>query len=219
MTTGKRTCTHYCTSRGYEIAADPEQGVMAITDQNDVVLAQISYIRGYGNHPNRGQDEAIEEMETAMILTNTREPPDEESSTEGAEDAASSGGVDSDNPDGSDPDTPPDIPDYSMLYEAPPETVSHGSPQPGPSGTQRPVLEEEATPTQQTTAPQDDQDAHGAPMTPTQWALIMERQPPPKRTAAGPAIQADRRHPRASRRHRRETTPRSPAPSEPGHGD
>ena len=68
-------------------------------------------------------------METAMLLTDTHILPEDESSTEGAGDTASSGNIDSDIPDGSDPD----IPDYRVLYEAPLETVQHGSPQPGPS--------------------------------------------------------------------------------------
>ena len=115
MTTGRRTCTHYCTSKGYAIAADPDRSILAITDRNDRVLAQVSYIRGYEDHPNRNTDDAIHEMETAMLLTNTHILPDEESSTEGAEDSASSGHVDSDNPEDSDPD----VPGYRVLHEAP----------------------------------------------------------------------------------------------------
>ena len=141
MTTGRRTCTHYCTSKGYAIAADPDQSILAITDKDDRVLAQVSYICGYENHPNRGIDDAIDEMETVMLLTNTHILPEEESSTEGAEDTASSGHVDSDNPDDSDPDVPPGIPRYQVLHEAPTESTLEstipGSPQPGPSGTQQ----------------------------------------------------------------------------------
>ena len=107
MTTGRRTCTHYCTSKGYAIAADPDQSILAITDTNDSVLAQVAYIRGYENHPDRGTDDAIDEMEAAMLLTNTHILPEEESSTEGADDTASSDHVDSDNPDDSDQDLPP----------------------------------------------------------------------------------------------------------------
>ena len=51
MTTGRRTCTHYCTSRGYAIAADPELGVLAITDQNDRFLAQVSTQTEEGMRP------------------------------------------------------------------------------------------------------------------------------------------------------------------------
>ena len=59
-------------------------------DKDDRFLAQVSYIRGYENHPNLGRDDAIDEMETAILLTNTHILPEEESSTEGAEDTASS---------------------------------------------------------------------------------------------------------------------------------
>ena len=160
LTTGHRTCNHYCDSRGYQLAADPENKVLGIVDQHDQLLARVAYVRGLENHPNRGTDEAVASIETAITLTDTPLPPSEESSTEGADDTSSAPPADTEHSEHSDSepetehsehsDSEPEVPDYHVLHMAPPspmdfraalELARAGPSQPGSSTPQ------EASPT------------------------------------------------------------------------
>ena len=97
MTTGMRTCTYYCDSKGYTIGADTTNKVMGIWDTSNQHLATISYIRGLDSHPNPDRDSTIGDLEQAIPLTHTPAPPDDETLTEGATDTEYSGHADSDN--------------------------------------------------------------------------------------------------------------------------
>ena len=97
---GRHTCTHACAALGYEFGADTVNKSLAIVDELDRMVAMVAYVRGIEDHLSKGQDDRIDELEMALFLTETADPPSKESSME------DSGPADTDNVrDG--PDTPP----------------------------------------------------------------------------------------------------------------
>ena len=116
LTTGHCTYNHYCNSRGYQLAADPDNKVLGIINRVDQLLARVAYICGLDNHHNRDHDDAIAGIETAITLTDTPDPPSEESSTEGADDTSSTTQANSEHS-----DSEPDVPEYQVLHLAAPK--------------------------------------------------------------------------------------------------
>ena len=127
---GRRTCSCFCTSRNYELGADTINKSLTIVDAEDYSIADVAYIRGLENHPHQGHSDTINNMQEALFLTETPDPPLEESSTDDSQNSESDYATDR-------PDSPRQrlrsstnhgMLDDSSDNEVPPYTV-----QPGPS--------------------------------------------------------------------------------------
>ena len=108
---GSRTCIHRCGELGHELGVDTVHKNIAVVDSQDRPIGRVAYIRGLPDHPQR-QEARIVDIEAAIFVTETPDPPEEESSTEGSiqpdSDHATDGSGRADSDHASDgPDTPP----------------------------------------------------------------------------------------------------------------
>ena len=141
---GRRTCSCFCTSRNYELGADTVNKSLAIVDEDDYTIAEVAYVRGLENHPHSAHSDTINNMVEALFLTETPDPPIEETTTDDSQNSESDYAPDrpdsprgrcasSTNNDLLDESSDDEIPPYTVqpLPDAPP---TESSPQPGPSG-------------------------------------------------------------------------------------
>ena len=106
---GRRTCSCFCTSRNYELGADTVNKSLTIVDAEDYSIADVAYIRGLENHPHQGHSDTIDNMQEALFLTETPDPPHEESTTDDSQNSESDYATDR-------PDTPRQRHKPGVLY-------------------------------------------------------------------------------------------------------
>ena len=127
---GRRTCSCFCTSRNYELGADTINKSLTIVDDQDYSIADVAYIRGLENHPDRGHSEQINNMVEALFLTETPDPPQEETTTDDSQNSESDYAADR-------PDSPrqrrASSTNYGLLDESDDDEVPPYTVQPGPS--------------------------------------------------------------------------------------